>query len=302
MRVGVVVDLDRTPLGDVASVAAEVADAGLDLLWLRAAPRRPFDPLVAAASCAGVTDTLVVGAQVPVGQGHPLYLAEERNVVDLLLGGRFVLGMTVAENAGASVLAEWVEILLAAAGTAPFVHHGPQHTIPARLPQNTTNVEERVRVTPAPAALEPTLWVAGEGARQVAETYAVSLVNEASDDASRAWSVIAERLGPATRRLRRPGLRDWDTSAEGAVELARRLCSERDAWGLDTVLVRTLTAPGDRGWEYVLGALARTVRPRLQLDRLPSGLVDLWDSDGVHTDHLGDEHMTDAATDRKART
>ncbi|ASR37674.1 hypothetical protein BAY61_24715 [Prauserella marina] len=271
MRIGVTIDLATVPLADVPALARSVEEAKLDLVWLDAPPDRPEIALAAAATCAGTTRAPLIGAGTLVADHHPLYLAEERHVTDQMLGGRLVLGL---RGDNEEHLSEWTEVLLAAAAPVPFAHHGPRHTIPAGLPPHTVNPETRVRVTPPPYALEPTLWLLGNAATTVAAAYALSPVSE--EDGSWVWRDLEGALGRACRRLRRPAVRDWDPEAEEALDLTTRLLSERDGWGLDTTLVRLAPRPGTAAWTGALDDLAAVVRPRLQQQRLPSGLGELW--------------------------
>ncbi|TKG72634.1 LLM class flavin-dependent oxidoreductase [Prauserella endophytica] len=284
MRIGVTLDLATVSLADVPALAAAVEEAALDLVWLAAPSGRPEVALAAAATCAEPTRTVLIGAGTAVAEHHPLYLAEERHVADQLLGGRLVLGLRGDDEAS---LTEWADVLLAAAGTTPFAHRGPRHTIPAGLPQHTVNPETRVRVTPAPYALEPTLWLLGRAAPAVASAYALSPVSE--EDGAPVWRHLERSLGPACRRLRRPAVRTWDPGAEDVVELARRLSAERDGWGLDTTLLRLTPPPGTAAWHAALADLAVVVRPRLQQERLPAGLEELWDAERTHQHTAGVE-------------
>lgn len=276
MRVGVRLPLSRVALVDVATLAAEVERSGLELVMVEADADRPQEPLAAASSCAAATDTLLVAARVPVTDRHPLYLAEERNVVDHLLGGRLVLALDDDGTPGR--LDEWARILLHAAAPRSFEHRGVEYAVPAGLPQNTINPERRVRVTPAPFALEPTLWLGGAAAAETATRLGLSHLDTdpAGTQASEGWRRSEELLGAAVLRLRRPALRRWDVERETAVAFAKRLTAERDAWGLDTLLVELDQRPGSDGWRRGLDELARAVRPRLQQDVLPAGLEDFW--------------------------
>lgn len=278
MRIGVTVPLGLIAADEVAAAAGAVEAAALDLVWFDAAGRDAHEPpeaaLVAAASCAEGTRTLLVGAGTSVTDHNPLYLAEERHVVDQLLGGRLVLGLRGDDY---DRLTEWTGFLLSAAATVPFSHQGAEHTVPAGLPAHTVNPERRVRVMPAPQALEPPLWLLGDAATPVAARYALSPVVER--EGSAVWQRVGNRLGSATRRLRRPALRAWDPVREDATALADRLRGERDDWGLDTALLRLAADPGSAAWLSALDELASVVRPRLQQDRLPAGLEELWDAE-----------------------
>lgn len=274
MRLGVVVDLDTVATGTAGDLVSRVEAAGLELVWLRSGSGRT-SPMAVAASCAALADGLLVGVEAPVVDSHPLYLAEERNVVDQLLGGRLVVGLRAS---GRPVLdEEWVRVLLAAGGTTPFQHRGDHVEVPARLPQNVVNLEERVRVTPAPFNPEPTTWVLD--APGLAGRYGLSPVvggERTPGEAQQDWDLLADHLGPLALRLRRPGVRVWDPAAHDAADLATDLVTERDLWGLDTVLVDLAVPAGSADWDLALADLGGVVRPRVQADALPAGLEDFW--------------------------
>lgn len=289
MRVGVVLDLAEVLGREVSSRAEQVETAGLDMLWLRSTPARPAEALAAAASVASVAQALQIGAHVHLGGQHPIYVAEERNVVDQLLAGRLVVALDAPAGDG-DTLAEWTQVLLLAAGTNPFRHFGQHFAIPAGLPENSINTERRIVVTPRPFALEPQVWVAGPDALQVAGEYGLTLLNLSLGDEPR-WSDLAAFLGRRSIRLRRPAIRTWDPAGEDATALAARLKGERDASGLDTVLVHVTARPGGREWQAALDELASVVRPRLQMDRLPEGLETFWNEQrhsGPHRRSPGD--------------
>lgn len=274
MRFGVVIDLDRVSVAEVPALARSVQDAGQELLWLRSGSGR-HSTLAVAAACAAV-DGLLVGAEVRVDTTHPVHLAEERNVADQLLGGRLVLGLTSSGDPGLDE--EWVQVLLGAAGTTPFRHEGPHHTVPAGLPQNVINPERRIRVTPAPFSLEPQVWLVGVPG--LAARHGLTPVLQASvapAEAHREWESLEAVLGPLSRRLRRPAVRSWDPVAQDAAHLVDDLVVERDLWGLDTVVADLSPAPGESAWHTALADLAGVVRPRVQTETLPSGLVEFWD-------------------------
>lgn len=282
MRIGVQLDLAKVDLSAVAALAEHIEAAGLDLMWLRSAPDRPAEALAAAASLASVSSALQVGAHIHLGGQHPIYVAEERNVVDQLLGGRLVLALEGSAGEG-DTLAEWSQVLLLAAGTVPFRHAGQHFAIPAGLPENTINPERRLVVTPPPFGLEPQVWVCGPDALPVAGEYGVALLSLTEEEQPR-WHELAAFLGRRSIRLRRPGLVAWDPAREDGVAFAGRLSAERDGTGLDTALVQLTPEPGGAGWLDGLAELASTVRPRAQMDELPLGLEDFWDR------HLSQAH------------
>lgn len=290
MRIGAEIDLAAVRLEDVPVRAARIEEAGLDLAWLTPAEGRPQEALVAAAACAATTRRLHIGVRVVPGSHHPLYLAEELHVLDQLLGGRLVAavaggGADAVADAGADELAdqdrlaETLTVLLSAQATRPFRYEGPNWTIPANLPENTVNPERRLRVTPSPFSLHAELWLYGLNGAACSARFGLPVIAAAEDtaaDVAEAWKRITTSLGDAALRMRRAALRPLpEADVSGVDSLVGELREERELWGLDTAIVRIRDA-SDTAWQRALDLLAKQVRPRLQLDRLPAGLEEFW--------------------------
>lgn len=149
---------------------ARIADeAGLDSFWI--AEHHFADDGYAAAVipvCAavlGATRRLTAGTAIAIASFyHPIRLAEDAIALDLLSGGRFVLGIGTAyrpqEFAGMSIdpstdegrLEEVHEILEKAFTGRPFSHRGPFYEVP------------ELTVTPAPFTEGgPPIMLAGDG-------------------------------------------------------------------------------------------------------------------------------------------
>lgn len=266
MRFGLVLD-DAT--ADAVALAEEL---GFDLVWIDERCTRA--PLVTVAALAPATAGLRFGASVTAGP-HPLTLAEEAAVADLACGGRLVLGL---EGDDPELLAESADLLLAALAPRPFEHRGARWQVPAGLPEHE-HAERRVRMTPPPAQLELPVWLGGAAAAAVAADRALSFLSTTAGDAPGQWAAAERRLGAASARLRRPALRRLATDAQGAIDseaLVGSLRAEQDAWGLDTLLARLPAGLGEAARHRAMRALAVSVRPRLQLDRVPPGLEREW--------------------------
>ena len=130
--------------------------------------------LVSAAAVAARVDEVLVAAEVVVGARHPVEIAEEAAVTDLGSGGRLVL---VARPAGGEPgrYAESLDVVRHALAAKPFRFEGEHWRVPANLPENVDQPEERVRVTPAPAQPRLEVWGAGPaGARRSRAPSAIS--------------------------------------------------------------------------------------------------------------------------------
>lgn len=266
MRFGIVL---QPPFADDAARAEEL---GFELGWLdeRVAPA----PLVVAAALAAATSGLRLAACVDAGP-HPVTIAEEAAVADLACGGRLVLGLSGDDE---PLLAETVDVLLAAFAARPFRHDGVRWRIPARLPEHEL-AEQRVRVAPAPAQLELPVWLAGLAGPAVAHERCLSFVSSDAFDAADQWARAERLLGAASRRLRRPALAPVECGADGKIAidpLVARLRAERDAWSLDVLIIALPPDLGSRERHRALRTVATSVRPRLQIDRLPDGLEGYW--------------------------
>ena len=159
-------------------------------------------------------------------------------------------------------------MLFAAFAARPFSHEGDRWRTPARLPEHEHG-EQRVRVTPPPAQLEPTVWLAGAAAPAVGASYGLSFV---ASEPTAQWANAELSLGAAAGRLRRVGMRRLEVPLDADL-LVAELLRDRDHWGMD-VAVLALPTSDDRA--ATLDAIARRVRPRVQLDRLPPGLEEYW--------------------------
>ena len=279
MRFGLLVDdLDPAePLADLVRRARAAEDSGFDLVWLREARGVPA-PQIAAAALAPHLATMHVGVDVVAGV-NPVYLAEEAAVVDLCLGGRSVFAVR-SDDAG--LLAETVDVVLDGTAPRPFRHQGERWQIPANLPTNEVNRENRVRVTPASAQLELPVWVCGPHAAAIARERCLSFLGDAATgtaELAAEWAATEAHLGRATSRLRRPAIRTVDAEPDGSLDadaMVEALRADYRAWGLDVVLVDLPAGLDPAARERALDRLATRVLPRVQLDRLPPGLEDYW--------------------------
>jgi alkanesulfonate monooxygenase SsuD/methylene tetrahydromethanopterin reductase-like flavin-dependent oxidoreductase (luciferase family) len=254
------------PLGadtlDEIVAAGEAAHAlGLEGVLLTPSEALPA-PLIAAAALAARVRDIRIAVDVEAGDRHPIELAEEASVVDVASGGRLILVVRPAA-ARPEAFAEAVDLLRLSFAACPFRFEGEHWRVPANLPQNEHNLEEKVLVTPPPAQPRLELWGAGDGRDAALERGLGYLAGPDADEAElgRAWqgAPVAALGAPRGRRER------W----AGAQELIARLRAGRESFCQDWAAV----AASREAWIE----LAAVVRPRVQLDRLPAGLEGFWD-------------------------
>jgi alkanesulfonate monooxygenase SsuD/methylene tetrahydromethanopterin reductase-like flavin-dependent oxidoreductase (luciferase family) len=255
----------------VAQAGAAEA-AGLDLAWLESGDG---PALVSVAALAARTSVLRLAACVPAG-AHPLEIAEGAAVADNCSNGRLVL---VVEDVSGDreLLAETVDVLVAALASRPFRHDGARWQVPANLPENELP-QERIAVTPSPAQLELPLWLAGPAAADVARERGLSHVS-AEARAAADWAQTEALLARAAARLRRPAALTVDADEDGGFavdDLVERLRSAQRTWGLDVAALRLPEGVGDAARLRAVHTIAAQVRPRVMLDELPRGLDSLW--------------------------
>jgi acyl-CoA synthetase (AMP-forming)/AMP-acid ligase II len=245
---------DLAGLDDALTAARAARDAGLDGVYLTATPQLPA-PLIVAAAIAPAVDGLLIAAEVELGDRHPIELAEEAAVADLVAAGRLILVVAGADG-------ETLDLLRHAFAARPFSFEGTRWRVPARLPHNEHNLEARVRVTPAPLQPRLELWTAG------GEPDAQRALGPVADGAV-SWGRAEAALGPALIGVPRGRRHVLDDDLVDALRDGRR------QFGQDWALVRAPAADASR--------IGREIRPRVQLDRLPDGLEEHWRSPAPDT-------------------
>lgn len=260
--------LEPEGVGDLEQLVAAgqaVHDAGLDGLLLARTPLLA-DPLVAAGALAARVPDVLVAAEVTLDDRHPLELAEQAAVTDLVSGGRLVL-VVRREQESEQDYGELLDLLRLAFAARPFRFEGRRWRVPANLPENVHNVEERVRVMPEPAQVRLELWGAGDAAPVVLQR-GLGLLVDRDGDAEETGQLYAHQDGAAligAPRARRERADEPDA-------LVARLRDGRRRFGQDWAVV---SGGADAAW--VIGT---QVRPRVQLDRLPPGLEEYWAAHG----------------------
>jgi alkanesulfonate monooxygenase SsuD/methylene tetrahydromethanopterin reductase-like flavin-dependent oxidoreductase (luciferase family) len=267
VRFGLVIE--GNSFEELAARAATAEAAGVEIAWL-AGTVADDTALLRAASLASTTTVMRLAACVQVG-GHPLEIAEAAAVVDNCSNGRLILVLeSSAEEDDDDLLSETVDVILAATAPRPFRHTGKRWTIPANLPENDQH-EERLLVTPQVVQTELPVWLLGAGAETVARSRQLPLV-ATSEREGRATAGQAGR-GPRVLLSAVPASRDGRFSAD---ELVADLLGQREAWGVDTAVLRFPADLSEEAWATAVARVARHVRPRLLLHELPAGVETHW--------------------------
>lgn len=283
MRLGILLDGTAMDRGGAAlrTAAAQAEDHGFDLLWLREDDRL-VDPFLAATVAAAATSGLRIGVEVAVGGAHPVVVAEQAAVCDLAIGGRLVLGLRPAEGCEAD-FGDAAELVLRSHRPRPFRHAGPRWPTPAGLEANAFMRDRTVRVTPPPSQPELPTWITGDAA--VAARFGLSPVTADVDDGATAWRASDDRLGEQAVRMSRPAVLDvpLDGVRLDHLALVDVLVGARDTWGLDTAVLRQPASIAGADRDAVVSDLAGIVRPRVQQEQIPSGLLEWWDEELVRS-------------------
>jgi alkanesulfonate monooxygenase SsuD/methylene tetrahydromethanopterin reductase-like flavin-dependent oxidoreductase (luciferase family) len=278
MKLGLAVEGDSFKTLAAQALAAETA--GIDIAWIPTASDGDT-ALLRAAGLAARTSVIRLAACVTIG-GHPLEIAEAAAVADNCSNGRLIL--VLEDQAGdEALLAETVDVVLAALAPRPFRHQGARWTIPANLPENDQH-EERIIVTPQAVQTELPVWLAGASAAEVARARGLAVVTAANADpdaGARSWALTESALGPAVQRVRRPALQDLVTDATGEFDadaLVAGLREQQRAWGMDIAVMRPPADLDEAARASVAHRIATHVRPRVTLHELPAGLERHWQS------------------------
>src|SRR5437868_12017185 len=126
-----------------------------------------------AMHLCGVTLSIRIGCGVNiVPMWHPLRLAEDYAMADILTGGRVIFGVArgyhtrevesfgaplIDQNANREMFEEGVEVLFKAFEGKPFSHKGKNYTIPPEVPYRGYTLKE-ITLIPAPERLPVECW------------------------------------------------------------------------------------------------------------------------------------------------
>jgi alkanesulfonate monooxygenase SsuD/methylene tetrahydromethanopterin reductase-like flavin-dependent oxidoreductase (luciferase family) len=184
----------RQLYADLLSQAELIEAAGLDSMWLSdhhfAEDGYMPGVLILAAALLGRTNRITVATdRLSASLQNPIRLAEDAIALDLLSGGRFILGLSlcyrdeefrgyeVDRASDARRLEAVVPLLRAAFGGSPMTSDGPDFYVPS------------VRVTPLPATPGgPKLMIAGDGEQGPARS--ARLADMLMVDPTEPWAVL----------------------------------------------------------------------------------------------------------------
>ena len=163
----------------VVAYAKCMDERGYNTLWMA---EHHFQPegtelipnlLMMAMHLCGVTRHLKIGCGFNVvPMWHPLRLAEDYAMADILTGGRVIFGVArgyhtrevesfgaplLDQNANREMFEEGVDILFKAFEGKPFSHKGRYYTIPPEVPYRGYTLKE-ITLVPAPERLPVECW------------------------------------------------------------------------------------------------------------------------------------------------
>jgi alkanesulfonate monooxygenase SsuD/methylene tetrahydromethanopterin reductase-like flavin-dependent oxidoreductase (luciferase family) len=166
-------------LHKVVEYAKCMDERGYDTLWMA---EHHFQPegtelipnlLMMAMHLCGVTKNLRIGCGFNVvPMWHPLRLAEDYAMADILTGGRVIFGVArgyhtrevetfgaplLDQQANRELFEEGVDILFKAFEGKPFSHKGKYYTIPPEVPYRGYTLKE-ITLVPAPERLPVECW------------------------------------------------------------------------------------------------------------------------------------------------
>jgi alkanesulfonate monooxygenase SsuD/methylene tetrahydromethanopterin reductase-like flavin-dependent oxidoreductase (luciferase family) len=160
--------------------ASRAEELGFDSIWVAEqhfSPERQCpSPFLIGTAIAARTERIKVGVYTTMTFAHPIRLAEDAAVLDVLSEGRLILcagtgyrkeefaAYGVAAEGKRSRIRESLEILRLAWADEPFVYRGKYFTIPAVSPDDTTGEEyPPLSVFPKPIQNPVPIWMAAFG-------------------------------------------------------------------------------------------------------------------------------------------
>lgn len=236
MRLGLLAEVASCAgVGALVDVLATAEEEGFDAVWLGERPEAVGGALLVAAALAEATGRARIGVLAqPPALLHPLRLAEDLAMLDVVSGGRldWIPAGGGAHPAGEDP-AESLDIVLRAWLGEPFAHAGPRHRFPelACWPRPEQAPHPRVWLPcgwPVPPAADPAaLGVAVDDWRDVTPAEV--------DRRGPVAVVCAVEAGEGPRATNRGGR----ATSRGRIVLER----DRSGWREDLGRLRTGIAP-----------------------------------------------------------
>jgi alkanesulfonate monooxygenase SsuD/methylene tetrahydromethanopterin reductase-like flavin-dependent oxidoreductase (luciferase family) len=178
---------------DKATAIAQLMDrSGFDTFWMA---EHHFQPegyecipnlLMMGLHLSHLTRNLKFGSAFNIApMWHPLRLAEDYAMADVLSGGRMVFGVgrgyhvrevetfgapLLDQDANRDLFEEQVEVIMKAFHQESFSHHGKYYTIPPRLPYRGYQLEE-ITLVPRPLRQPVEVWQPIQGASERAVNF-----------------------------------------------------------------------------------------------------------------------------------
>src|SRR6202035_2607007 len=204
----------------VVAYARCMDERGFDTFWMA---EHHFQPegtelipnlLMMAMHLCGVTKNIKIGCGFNiVPMWHPLRLAEDYAMADILTGGRVIFGVgggyhtrevetfgnpLIDQNANREMFEEGADVLFKAFEGKPFSHQGKYYTIPPEVPYRGYTLKE---ITLVPARRSGCRSNAGSRARAASSAPSTSWRNTSS--------TTTDRAGPRSPRGRDRAAMHW---------------------------------------------------------------------------------------------
>ena len=167
MQIGLVLP-DHARWEDVVELALGAERLGVGSLWLSdlsddratTSAEDAIEPLMALAGLARVTAVARLGVLLQAATRPPAVAAKALSTIDVLSGGRVIVGLDERPGAGAAeadALGEALQVMRGAFGGGPFTFHGRYH--------RCVGLRSRPLPIQRPA---PALWVSGSDEARLA--------------------------------------------------------------------------------------------------------------------------------------
>jgi alkanesulfonate monooxygenase SsuD/methylene tetrahydromethanopterin reductase-like flavin-dependent oxidoreductase (luciferase family) len=237
MRLGLLAEVGScADVGGLVDTLATAEDEGFDAVWLGERPEAAGGALLVAAALAEATGRARIGVRAaPPALLHPLRLAEDLAMLDVVSGGR--LDWIPAGGGGVrevgEVVSEPLDIVLRAWLGEPFAHSGPRHRFPELvcwpLPEQA----------PHPRVWLPCGWPAPPAADPAALGVAVDEWRDGASADGDLRRPVAVVCAVETEEGPRASVRGERATSRGRIVLGR----DRAGWGEALARLRAGMAP-----------------------------------------------------------